>query len=157
MSEHKDHTSGPDDKVSFGFTEVDRKEKPGLVQGVFRSVATNYDIMNDLMSMGVHRAWKEAMVDWLNPRPGMKFVDVAGGTGDIAFKIADRTRDKAEVIVIDLTPEMVIVGRDRSLANGLNESVKFSSGDALNLALPDSSMDAYTQVTKQPYARKLPK
>ena len=77
--------------ASFGFREVPEEDKEGLVREVFSSVARNYDVMNDLMSGGVHRLWKDAMVEWLNPQPGQAFLDVAGGTGDIAFRIAARS------------------------------------------------------------------
>jgi len=76
--------------ASFGFRDVPEGEKKGLVGGVFTSVANRYDLMNDLMSAGVHRLWKDAFVDWLNPQPGMRVLDVAGGTGDIAVRIAKR-------------------------------------------------------------------
>ncbi len=133
-----------EETVSFGFRDVSRAEKPGLVKGVFRSVAARYDLMNDLLSLGVHRAWKDATVDWLNPRPGQRFVDVAGGTGDLAFKIAERTADRAEITVIDLTHDMVRVGRERAQANGLSDSVRFSVGDALALPAPSGHFDGYT-------------
>ena len=80
--------------ASFGFREVPEDEKEGLVNEVFSSVAARYDLMNDLMSAGVHRIWKDAMVEWLNPRPGWKTLDVAGGTGDIAFRIVDMARSR---------------------------------------------------------------
>src|SRR2546423_15024015 len=82
--------------VAFGFRDVAPEEKPALVRGIFSSVARRYDLMNDLMSAGVHRLWKDQFVDWLNPQPAMAVLDVAGGTGDIAFRIAKRTRAHGE-------------------------------------------------------------
>src|SRR5215467_14115066 len=82
------------DTASFGYRDVPEAEKEGLVREVFSSVAGRYDLMNDLMSGGVHRLWKDAMVEWLNPQPGWRVLDVAGGTGDIAFRIADMARSR---------------------------------------------------------------
>src|SRR6185369_4857463 len=84
------------DSVAFGFRDVAPEEKPALVGEIFSSVARRYDLMNDLMSAGIHRLWKDAFVDWLNPQPGMAVLDVAGGTGDIAFRIARRKRGRGE-------------------------------------------------------------
>lgn len=114
------------------------------MQGVFRSVADRYDLMNDLLSLGVHRMWKDAMISWLSPRRGMRVVDVAGGTGDIAFKIQERVHDRAFVTVIDLTESMVQVGRERAFDFGFDENTTFVTGDALKLPVPDGTMDAYT-------------
>ena len=87
----------------FGFREVAEAEKAPLVRGVFGSVANNYDLMNDLMSGGIHRLWKAAMIDWLAPRPGLKLLDVAGGTGDIAFRVLERRADAAGLDAETLT------------------------------------------------------
>lgn len=133
----------------FGYREVDETEKPSLVQGVFQSVASRYDLMNDLMSGGIHRLWKSAMVDWLNPRPGLKLLDTAGGTGDIAFRVLDRLESQGhggegQVIVCDLTPDMLAVGRDRAIDRGLLKGICWVCGDAERLPLPDRSVTAYT-------------
>src|SRR6204780_2798606 len=96
--------------TSFGYRDVAASEKEGLVRGVFSSVAKHYDVMNDLMSGGVHRLWKDAMVEWLNPQPGQRILDVAGGTGDIAFRIAALARSRggaAEVVACDINPDML--------------------------------------------------
>src|SRR5271154_2137916 len=96
--------------ASFGFRDVPEAEKEGLVREVFSSVAARYDLMNDLMSGGVHRIWKNAMVEWMTPRPGWGVLEVAGGTDDIAFRIAEMARAKgseAEIIVCDINPAMV--------------------------------------------------
>ena len=135
--------------ASFGFREVAAGDKPSLVRGVFESVADRYDLMNDLMSGGIHRLWKSAMIDWLRPRPGQHFIDVAGGTGDIAFRILERLRagDSAaasRVVVCDLTPAMLAVGRDRAIDRGILAGIEWVNGDAENLPFADLSFDAYT-------------
>ncbi|TAD90878.1 MAG: class I SAM-dependent methyltransferase [Alphaproteobacteria bacterium] len=130
----------------FGFRRVEAREKPRLVRGVFDSVAARYDLMNDLMSGGVHRVWKDGMVGWLAPRGAGVHLDVAGGTGDIAFRIARRAPEKT-VLVCDLTPAMLEVGRDRALNGALGGDVgrvRWVAGDAQSLPLPDRSVDAYT-------------
>lgn len=132
-------------RTHFGYREVGEAEKPSLVRAVFQSVAGRYDLMNDLMSGGVHRLWKTAMVDWLNPRPGLKLLDTAGGTGDIAFRVLDRLAPGAgHVIVCDLTAEMLAVGRDRAVDRGLVKGLSWVCGDAERLPLPDRSVTAYT-------------
>jgi demethylmenaquinone methyltransferase/2-methoxy-6-polyprenyl-1,4-benzoquinol methylase len=124
----------------FGDREVDPATKTTLVREVFTSVASSYDVMNDLMSMGVHRLWKRRFVAKIAPRPGEIMVDVAGGTGDIAQKLAGAG---ALVTVCDLNPEMVSVGRDRALDAGI-VSIEWSVGNAQSLPLPDRRFDAYT-------------
>ena len=128
----------------FGFRPVEAEEKAPLVRGVFESVASRYDLMNDLMSGGVHRLWKATMVEWLMPRPDWRLVDVAGGTGDIAFRILDRLGGKGEVVVVDATPAMLERGRDRALDHGRLGRLLWVAGDAEVLPLEDASMDAYT-------------
>jgi demethylmenaquinone methyltransferase/2-methoxy-6-polyprenyl-1,4-benzoquinol methylase len=127
----------------FGFRRVDAAEKTHLVQEVFSSVAGRYDLMNDLMSGGIHRLWKSAMLDWLNPRPGQRFLDVGGGTGDIAFRILDRA-PSAAVTVCDLTPAMLAVGRDRAIDRGLLGGLDWVSGNAELLPVQEMQFDAYT-------------
>src|SRR6056297_2299994 len=97
----------------FGFDTVAESEKAGRVRGVFQSVASRYDVMNDVMSAGVHRIWKDAMMDWLAPRAGQKLLDVAGGTGDIAFRFLRRAPG-ARAVVCDLTASMLEAGRTRA-------------------------------------------
>src|SRR6478672_237726 len=106
-----------DTTASFGFRDVPEDQKEGLVREVFSSVASKYDLMNDLMSAGVHRLWKDAFVEWLNPRPGWRVLDVAGGTGDVAFRIADLARARggeATVTVCDINEDMVREGVKRA-------------------------------------------
>jgi demethylmenaquinone methyltransferase/2-methoxy-6-polyprenyl-1,4-benzoquinol methylase len=138
----------PADRASFGYRDVPAAEKAGMVARVFESVAPRYDLMNDLMSGGVHRLWKNAMVDVLHPRRGEKFLDVAGGTGDIAFRIVRRVGDGsgggADVTICDINPAMLEVGRDRAVDRGLLRGLTWATGDAESLPFPGRSFDAYT-------------
>ena len=127
----------------FGFQTVKEQDKAGLVRGVFNSVADQYDIMNDVMSAGVHRMWKNSLINSVNPRPGMKLLDVAGGTGDIAFRFLDAAKDTF-VTVCDINAEMLRVGDVRSHKRGYQDRCEFVCGDAMKLPFPDRSMDAYT-------------
>ena len=127
----------------FGFSEVPEGEKAGRVQGVFNSVASKYDIMNDVMSMGIHRVWKDAMMDWLAPRPGQKLLDVAGGTGDISFRFLDRA-GHGHATVLDLTEPMLVEGRKRAEAAHLADSLNWVVGDAMALPFEDNTFDVYT-------------
>ncbi|MFO1069899.1 MAG: bifunctional demethylmenaquinone methyltransferase/2-methoxy-6-polyprenyl-1,4-benzoquinol methylase UbiE [Geminicoccaceae bacterium] len=129
---------------SFGFTAIDPAEKAGRVREVFARVAGRYDLMNDLMSGGVHRLWKEALIDWLMPRKGCRHLDVAGGTGDIAFRLLDRLDGEAAVTLVDINESMLGVGRDRALDRGWLNEIDWIAGDAERLPLPDRSFDAYT-------------
>lgn len=135
---------------SFGFQAVREDERQGLVNNVFKSVAERYDLMNDLMSGGLHRLWKADMIAWLNPpRTGSrpyKALDVAGGTGDIAIRIAKATREMpwAHVTVCDISPEMLEVGRRRIEQAGLSSRITCIEGNAEAPPFPDSSFDAYT-------------
>lgn len=130
--------------VSFGYRDVPDSEKAGLVRGVFSSVAKRYDLMNDLMSGGVHRLWKDAMVEWLNPQPGQRILDVAGGTGDIAFRVAALARARggpAEVTVCDVNPDMLAEGVRRAEETD-EQDVCWALGDAERLPFAGASMDA---------------
>lgn len=136
-------TADPSKTTHFGFTDVPETEKAGKVQGVFTSVASKYDIMNDVMSVGIHRIWKDAMMDWLAPRPGQRLLDVAGGTGDISFRFINRA-GHAQATVLDITESMLIEGRKRAEADLLNEQLDWIVGDAMALPFPDNSFDVYT-------------
>lgn len=127
----------------FGYQTVPEDEKAGRVQGVFNSVASRYDVMNDVMSMGIHRIWKDAMMDWLAPRPGQKLLDVAGGTGDIAFRFLKRA-GHGHATVLDLTEPMLVEGRKRAEAEQLAGSLDWVVGDAMALPFEDNSFDVYT-------------
>jgi len=127
----------------FGFRTVDENEKAGLVHGVFTNVASKYDVMNDAMSLGVHRIWKDAMMDWLAPRPGQKLLDVAGGTGDISFRFLKRAGD-AHATVFDMTQSMLDEGRKRAEASDMADKLDWICGDAMALPFADNSFDVYT-------------
>jgi demethylmenaquinone methyltransferase/2-methoxy-6-polyprenyl-1,4-benzoquinol methylase len=133
-----------DDKTThFGYQTVPEGEKAGRVQGVFNSVASKYDIMNDVMSAGIHRIWKEAMMDWLAPRAGQTLLDVAGGTGDISFKFLKRA-GHGHATVLDLTEPMLVEGRKRAEADRMADSLDWVVGDAMALPFEDNTFDVYT-------------
>ena len=144
MSQDPDRGDAPAAITHFGYRDVPEADKAGLVRGVFSSVAARYDLMNDLMSAGVHRLWKDAMVSWLAPRPGMQVLDVAGGTGDIAFRMLDRMGGDGAVTVLDLTQDMLDEGRRRAEAKGVRGRLDWVCGDAMALPFPDRTFDAYT-------------
>jgi demethylmenaquinone methyltransferase/2-methoxy-6-polyprenyl-1,4-benzoquinol methylase len=132
-----------DKTTHFGYQTVREAEKADLVHGVFTRVASRYDVMNDLMSAGLHRVWKDAMMDWLAPRQGQKLLDVAGGTGDVAFRFLARAPN-AEATVLDLTESMLMSGRQRAEADRLAERLNWIVGDAMALPFGDNSFDVYT-------------
>ena len=138
--------TGPGDTASFGFDDIPAAEKAARVKGVFDSVAGKYDLMNDLMSAGVHRLWKEAMVDWLDPAPGTAVLDVGGGTGDVALRIGRKLGAKGgRVTILDINEAMLAAGRTREeFAEASSTRVDWVCGDAERLPLPDRSVDAYT-------------
>lgn len=160
--------SQQNDTTHFGFQTVRTEEKQSLVRGVFDSVAERYDLMNDLMSGGVHRVWKAALIDWMAPRPGQHLLDVAGGTGDIALRFLDRTariasvrraemRDRGEEVdepppgtpqghatLCDINLEMLKVGRDRAVDKGRLAGLSWACGNAESLPFPDRTFDIYT-------------
>jgi demethylmenaquinone methyltransferase/2-methoxy-6-polyprenyl-1,4-benzoquinol methylase len=127
----------------FGFQTVPEGEKAGMVHGVFSRVASKYDVMNDLMSMGIHRIWKDAMMDWLAPRPGQKLLDVAGGTGDVSFRFLARAKG-GHATVCDMTEPMLTEGRLRAEAGRMADSLDWVVGDAMALPFADNSFDVYT-------------
>lgn len=134
-------------KASFGFRDVDATQKAGMVRGVFNSVASRYDLMNDVMSAGVHRVWKDMAAARLNPQPGEVIVDCAGGTGDMAKRFvklarqakARRGGEDASVFIVDYNAEMIAAGRKRLT----DPQITWTVGDAQRLPLPDAFADAY--------------
>ena len=132
-----------EDTTHFGFQPVPEAEKAGRVQGVFTSVASKYDIMNDVMSAGIHRVWKEAMMDWLAPRPGQELLDVAGGTGDISFKFLKRA-GSGHATVLDITENMLIAGRKRAETAQMADNLDWLVGDAMTLPFANNNFDVYT-------------
>jgi demethylmenaquinone methyltransferase / 2-methoxy-6-polyprenyl-1,4-benzoquinol methylase len=132
-------------ETDFGYRRVPLSDKQGLVDDVFHSVARRYDLMNDLMSGGLHRAWKEALVTAVNPPKGPQpfaLLDLAGGTGDVAFRVADRGGKGVRVTVADINAEMLAVGRER--AAKAHRAVEFTEANAEALPFPDKSFDAVT-------------
>ena len=127
----------------FGFETINEKEKAGRVQGVFNSVASKYDVMNDVMSLGVHRIWKDMMMDWLAPRSDQKLLDVAGGTGDIAFRFLRRS-GFGHATVLDLTSSMLAEGQKRAEAEQMVNQIDWLVGDAMHLPFEDNLFDVYT-------------
>ena len=133
--------------ATFGFRDVDASEKPGLVRGVFDRVARRYDLMNDLMSGGVHRLWKDAVAARLNPQPGETIIDCAGGTGDMArrfARLARRAQERrggadAKIFVVDYNAEMVAAGIEK----GSEPEIAWAVGDAQRLPMSDASAEAY--------------
>ena len=136
-------TESPENKTHFGFTDIPEGDKAGRVQGVFSSVASRYDVMNDVMSAGIHRLWKEAMMDWLASRAGQKLLDVAGGTGDISFRFLKRA-GHGHATVLDLTEPMLTEGRKRAEAEAMQDSLDWVVGDAMALPFEDNTFDVYT-------------
>ena len=133
---------------NFGFQKVNASEKEGLVRNVFNSVNNNYDIMNDLMSFGTHRIWKNIMVEWLAPRPSWKIIDVAGGTGDIALKVLHHMKNYSNldgiINVCDINESMINNGRNKAINQGVLNEIKWTVGNAQNLPFSDMGFDAYT-------------
>ena len=127
-------------ETHFGFRTVSQDEKTRLVKGVFSSVARRYDLMNDLMSGGIHRMWKDCLVRGMAARPGQIVLDLAGGTGDVAFRLA-RQEEAPEVVVCDLNEEMVGVGRDRGIDRGLIQGIEWTVGNAESLPFDNDVFD----------------
>ncbi len=130
-------------KTFFGFKEVNAADKANMVGQVFSNVASKYDIMNDLMSFGVHRMWKNIMLDELSPRSGTKLLDVAGGTGDIAFRFLNKISN-ADVTICDINKEMLKEGKARAIDRGILSNINWLCGDAEKLPVEDNSFDYYT-------------
>ncbi|KAJ0980505.1 hypothetical protein J5N97_008760 [Dioscorea zingiberensis] len=155
------HRSLHSHATSFGFKQVHEEEKSKLVGNVFSNVASSYDLMNDMMSAGLHRLWKDRLVSKLNPFPGMKHLDVAGGTGDVAFRVLESINsvsnralqeglagieEETKIYICDINPNMLNVGKKRAIERGLGEdhSLQWVEGNAEALNFGDGSMDGYT-------------
>lgn len=138
-----DTSTGPESRW-FGERAVEPDEKTDLVRGVFSSVATRYDLMNDLMSGGIHRLWKSRLIASIRPRPGERLLDVAGGTGDISIKFLAAAGQGAAATICDLSEDMVRVGRDRAIDRGRVAGLDFLVGNAESLPVADASVDVYT-------------
>ncbi|MDO8860966.1 bifunctional demethylmenaquinone methyltransferase/2-methoxy-6-polyprenyl-1,4-benzoquinol methylase UbiE [Haliea sp. E1-2-M8] len=125
----------------FGYKEVDEDAKAGLVANVFHSVAARYDLMNDLMSGGVHRIWKRFTIELSAVRPGQSVLDIAGGTGDLAAKFADIVGPEGRVVLADINESMLQVGRDKLIDHGYQGNLEYVQADAQYLPFPDDSFD----------------
>lgn len=130
-------------KTFFGFKEVDSNDKEKLVAGVFSSVASKYDVMNDAMSFGLHRVWKDEFTDMLLPAKNVKLLDVAGGTGDIAFRFLKKS-ENSNVTVCDINPDMLEEGKKRAIDRGIVKNIDWVEGNAEKLPFKDNEFDFYT-------------
>lgn len=128
----------------FGEQNVTSEEKTRLVRGVFDNVADKYDLMNDVMSGGVHRIWKDHFVRKIRPKAGLQYLDVAGGTGDIAFRIRKKAGENSRITICDLNEDMLNVGRNRALDRGYTDGLTWITGNAESLPVPDNTIDIYT-------------
>ena len=133
-----------DDSTDFGYTRVDREAKAGMVRGVFDSVASRYDLMNDLMSGGVHRLWKRYTIELSAARPGQIILDIAGGTGDLAARFSRLVGPEGQVILADINAAMLEVGRDRLTDKGATGNIEVVQADAQTLPFKDNSVDCIT-------------
>ena len=129
---------------NFGFKKVSKEEKPKLVNKVFVNVAFRYDLMNDLMSAGLHRLWKDSFIDWLAPRKNTHLLDVAGGTGDIAFRFSKKTKNQAKVTILDRNENMLNEGKRRLNVGQIAPDLEWVCGDAMNLPFKNEIFDYYT-------------
>ena len=132
------------DNTHFGFKTVSETEKEHLVADVFHSVADKYDLMNDLMSFGIHRLWKRFTIDCAGVRPGQKILDLAGGTGDLTAKFSRLTGENGEVVLADINDSMLKVGREKLRNRGLVNNIRYVQANAENLPFPDNHFDLNT-------------
>jgi len=130
--------------TDFGFSRVKSKDKSNLVKKIFENVSGRYDLMNDFMSLGIHRVWKKSMLDWLAPRRGQSLIDVAGGTGDIAFNFIKRAKTGANATILDLTESMMLEGKKKTIDLPEESQMNWVCGDAMWMPFSDSTFDVYT-------------
>ena len=130
--------------TDFGFSRVKSKDKSNLVKKIFENVSGRYDLMNDFMSLGIHRVWKKSMLDWLAPRRGQSLIDVAGGTGDIAFNFIKRAKTGANATILDLTESMMIEGNKKTIDLPEESQINWVCGDAMRMPFSDRTFDVYT-------------
>lgn len=130
--------------TDFGFSRVKSKDKSNLVKKIFENVSGRYDLMNDFMSLGIHRVWKKSMLDWLAPRRGQSLIDVAGGTGDIAFNFIKRAKTGANATILDLTESMMIEGKKKTIDLPEESQINWVCGDAMRMPFGDNTFDVYT-------------
>ncbi|MGM0480308.1 MAG: bifunctional demethylmenaquinone methyltransferase/2-methoxy-6-polyprenyl-1,4-benzoquinol methylase UbiE [Pseudomonadota bacterium] len=139
-----DKQDNRNDSIDFGYQQVAREQKKGLVANVFSSVAAKYDVMNDLMSFGIHRLWKRYTIDCSGVRSGMRVLDIAGGTGDLTAQFAQRVGERGEVVLADINDAMLKVGRDKLRDNGSVGNIRYVQADAEQLPFADNSFDIIT-------------
>lgn len=139
-----DHKIDSENLTDFGYQKVTFTEKTQKVAEVFRSVASKYDVMNDLMSLGIHRLWKRYALALANVRPGQQVLDLAGGTGDLALKLAEKVGAEGLVILSDINEAMLGIGRDRLIDAGRVENVRYAQANAECLPFQDSRFDLVT-------------
>ncbi|WP_290653098.1 bifunctional demethylmenaquinone methyltransferase/2-methoxy-6-polyprenyl-1,4-benzoquinol methylase UbiE [Idiomarina sp.] len=144
MNDKQDKQDQQRDSIDFGYQQVAREQKKGLVANVFNSVAAKYDVMNDLMSMGIHRLWKRYTIDCSGVRQGMKVLDIAGGTGDLTAQFARRVGPQGEVVLADINDAMLKVGRDKLRDKGHVGNIRYVQADAEQLPFDDNSFDIIT-------------
>ena len=130
--------------TDFGFSRVKSKDKSNLVKKIFENVSGRYDLMNDFMSLGIHRVWKKSMLDWLAPRRGQSLIDVAGGTGDIAFNFIKRAKTGAYATILDLTESMMIEGKKKTIDLPEESQINWVCGDAMRMPFNNNTFDVYT-------------
>ena len=130
--------------TDFGFTEIPQEEKAKRVAGVFRSVANKYDLMNDLMSAGIHRLWKRFTIEFSAVRPGHKVLDIAGGTGDLAYQFAQRVEEHGQVVLADINDAMLMAGRNRLIDRGVGRQIQYLQTDAQHLPFANDTFDCIT-------------
>ena len=130
--------------TDFGFSRVKSKDKSNLVKKLFENVSGRYDLMNDFMSLGIHRVWKKSMLDWLAPRRGQSLIDVAGGTGDIAFNFIKRAKTGANATILDLTESMMIEGKKKTIELPEETQINWVCGDAMRMPFSNCTFDIYT-------------
>ncbi|MDH5546301.1 MAG: bifunctional demethylmenaquinone methyltransferase/2-methoxy-6-polyprenyl-1,4-benzoquinol methylase UbiE [Gammaproteobacteria bacterium] len=136
--------SDNNETTHFGFKEVPVREKAARVAEVFHSVADKYDVMNDVMSFGIHRIWKKIAIEFVRARPGQRILDLAGGTGDLAAQMSPRVGKDGEVVLGDINASMLSVGRDRLTDKGIIGNVRYVQADAQHLPFPDNYFDCIT-------------
>ncbi len=130
--------------TDFGFQDVDSNEKTKLVNDLFKRVANRYDLMNDVMSLGIHRWWKDQFIQRIAPKKDEKFIDVAGGTGDIALRLLKKSTPLSNITVYDINLNMLEEGRARAIDEGVIKGLQWICGTAENLPFPDNAFDVYT-------------
>ena len=144
MSDNIDDSANDKESTHFGYRTVHKEDKADLVADVFHSVASRYDLMNDLMSAGIHRIWKRFTIELSGVRPGNSVLDIAGGTGDLAARFAELVGADGRVVLADINDSMLQVGRDRLLDEGKVGNIEFVQADAQYLPFPDDSFDCIT-------------